>query len=682
LKKKPIKKGSYKKTKTIYLIFSLFAILFQASSIFAQKYVVSGDFDYAPFTFIDKTGKASGLEIDVLKEIAAANNIELNIQLSNWDNAFSNMIAGKTDIIVGIIFSEERANYLDFTIPIHTEYYSIFIRKDLYFKDLSSLYNYKLVALNEDASIDKYLKPMGLFNNYVLAESLPEALTKIELGLADYVIAPNLLGLNVIENNKYKNIEIKGPSIIPSIYCMAVKKGNTQLLKVLNDGISDLRKNGKLTKIQEKWKVYEKDDFKYKHIAKIIGIIFIIAIVLLILVFVWVWSLRRQIKKQTENIKLKNQELQKSEEKFRIITENSSDIIWHLDSNFILTYISPADERVRGFKREEIIGKSLFSILKPEGIELLKEANKKRLFELSRGIKSAPVIYELEEVCKDGSWVWVEATATAFYDEDGNISGYHGVSRDITERKKAELLLKERESQLRDLNSTKDKLFSIIAHDLRSPFNAILGFSDILINNKKEIKAAESENYLKIINSSAKNTLTLLDNLLTWAKSQTGKIIYKPEKINLTEIVNEILKVSKSIAKIKNISLKYNQTADIEVYADVNMLNTILRNLISNAIKYSHSNGEINISAIQNKNKIEITVSDNGVGISEEIQNKLFEIDANITSSGTANEKGSGLGLILCKEFVEKHGGEIWLESELGKGSAFTFSLAIYNFDK
>jgi signal transduction histidine kinase len=288
----------------------------------------------------------------------------------------------------------------------------------------------------------------------------------------------------------------------------------------------------------------------------------------------------------------------------------------------------------------------------------------------------------LEEVCKDGSWVWVEATATAFYDEDGNISGYHGVSRDITERKKAELLLKERESQLRDLNSTKDKLFSIIAHDLRSPFNAILGFSDILINNKKEIKAAESENYLKIINSSAKNTLTLLDNLLTWAKSQTGKIIYKPEKINLTEIVNEILKVSKSIAKIKNISLKYNQTADIEVYADVNMLNTILRNLISNAIKYSHSNGEINISAIQNKNKIEITVSDNGVGISEEIQNKLFEIDANITSSGTANEKGSGLGLILCKEFVEKHGGEIWLESELGKGSAFTFSLAIYNFDK
>ncbi|KUG24718.1 two-component system sensor histidine kinase [hydrocarbon metagenome] len=388
-----------------------------------------------------------------------------------------------------------------------------------------------------------------------------------------------------------------------------------------------------------------------------------------------------QIKRKTESIDLKNQELQKSEEKFRVITENSSDIIWHLDSNFLLTYISPADERIRGFKKEEVIGKSLFSILKPEGIEMLKEANKKRMIDLSNGIKSAPVIYELEELCKDGSWVWVEATATAFYDSDGKISGYHGVSRDISERKKAELLLKERESQLRELNSTKDKLFSIIAHDLRSPFNAILGFSEMLIENSNDFNAAESEEYLGLINSSAKNTLILLDNLLTWAKSQTGTIIYKPEETNLHAIINEILEVSKSVAKIKNISINYTQTDVREVYADVNMLKTILRNLISNAIKYTHSNGEIAISAVQNQNNIEITVSDNGVGMSEETRNKLFEIDANITTTGTANEKGTGLGLILCKEFVEKHGGEIWVKSELGKGSALIFTLPLANID-
>jgi len=675
--KKKITQSNLLMANNIYLIFILLATLFQPGKLFAQEYLVGGDSDYPPFTFIDKTGKPSGLEVDVLEAIAASNDIKVNFQLSSWDSALSNFKTGKTDIIIGIIFSEEREKFLDFTIPIHTEYYSIFIRKDLPFNDLSSLYDYRLVALDEDVSIEKYLIPMGLFNNYVLAKSIPEALSAIELGLADYVLAPNLLGLNVIRNNKYQNIEIKGPSIIPSIYCMAVKKGDTQLLNILNNGISELRRNGKLTEIQEKWKVYEQDDFKYKRTAKIIGIIFIIAFVLLILVFIWVWLLRLQIKKQTESINLKNQELQKSEEKFRIITENSSDIIWHLDSNFHLTYISPADERIRGFKREEVIGKSLFSILKPEGIEMLMEANKKRMSDLSKGIRSAPAIYELEELCKDGSWVWVEATAEAYYNRDGKVSGYHGVSRDISERKKAEILLKERESQLRELNSTKDKLFSIIAHDLRSPFTAILGLSELLIENIKDFKVAESEEYLGIINSSAKNTLILLDNLLTWAKSQTGNNIYKPAKTNLTAIINTIIEESKSIAKIKNISVKSTQTDDVEVYADVNMLKTILRNLISNAIKYTHSNGKIAISAVQNKNNIEIRVSDNGVGMSEETQNKLFEIDATVTTTGTADEKGSGLGLILCKEFVEKHGGEIWVKSELEKGSTFIFSLPI-----
>lgn len=663
--------------KNICLTFILFVTLLQPGKILGQEYIVGGDYDYAPFSFIDKTGKPSGLEIEVIEAIADLTGIKLNFQLSSWDTALSNIYSGQTDIIVGIIFSEQRAEFLDFTIPLHTEYYSIFIRKDLPLDDLSSLYDYNLVVLEKDISIEKYLIPMGLYQNYILAKSLPEALSVIELGLADYVLAPNLLGLNEIKKNNYQNIEIKGPSIIPSIYAMAVRKGNTELLNILNNGISELRRSGKLTEIQEKWKVYESDDTKYQRTARIIGIVFILVIVLLIIVFIWVWSLRLQLKKQSESIILKNQELQKSEEKFRVITENSSDIIWHLDNNLILTYISPADERIRGFKREEVIGKHLFSILKPEGIEMLKEANKKRKFDLSIGIKSAPEVYELEELCKDGSWVWIEATATAFYDKNGKFSGYHGVSRDITKRKKAELLLQEQERQLRELNSTKDKLFSIIAHDLRSPFSAILGFSEMLIDKTSDINEAESQQYLGIINSTAKNTLVLLDNLLAWAKTQTGQNTYNPEKINLLVVINEILEVSKSTAKIKNISVNYSQTDDIEVYADVNMLKTILRNLLSNAIKYSHSNGEIAISASQNEKNIKISITDNGVGMTEETRNKLFEVGTSFSTMGTANEKGSGLGLILCKEFVEKHGGKIWVNSEPGKGSAFIFTLPL-----
>ena len=165
----------------------------------AKTYRVGGDFDYAPFSYIDKTGKAAGLEIEVLNEIARSANLELEIELTPWKTAISNFRDGKTDILAGVLFSEEREKLFDLTIPIHTEYYSIFIRKDLELNDLSNLYDYKLVALSEDVSVEKYLIPMGLYKNYELAGSLPEALSIIELGRADYVIAPNLLGLRTIK---------------------------------------------------------------------------------------------------------------------------------------------------------------------------------------------------------------------------------------------------------------------------------------------------------------------------------------------------------------------------------------------------------------------------------------------------------------------------------------------------
>jgi signal transduction histidine kinase len=254
----------------------------------------------------------------------------------------------------------------------------------------------------------------------------------------------------------------------------------------------------------------------------------------------------------------------------------------------------------------------------------------------------------------------------------------------ILEQQKEEIVTTSKElkianKQLTELNATKDKFFSIIAHDLRSPFNGILGFSELLIENVKEFETAESERYLEIINSSAKNTLVLLNNLLFWAKSQTGQINFNPKKIVLASIIQEIIKTSNSVAKIKDISLNYIKSDEIEAYADENMLLVILRNLISNAIKFTNPKGKINVYTLQNDNFIEIAVSDNGVGMNEETRKKLFDISTNITSPGTANEKGSGLGLILCKEFVEKHGGKIWIESEEGKGSIFYFTLPHHN---
>ena len=537
--------GSYVMTKKILLpfIFILLVVHLQTNNTFAQSYVVGGDYDYAPITFVDENGNASGLDIDILKTISRKRNIKFSYQLSSWDSALHHIQSGEIDIITGIIFSQEREKFVDFTIPIHTEYYSIFIRDDLEFQDISSLYNYKPIVLDQDISIEKYLIPMGLYKNYVMANSLPEALKEIELGNADYVIAPNSLGINEINRNKYQHIDIKGPPIIPSIYCMAVKKGDSQLLNILNEEITELRKSGTLTEIQNKWEVHERDEYKYERIAKSIAIFLGASIFLLLLFLVWIRTLRAQIRKKTKSIEQNIQELQKSE------------------------------------------------------------------------------------------------------------------------------------IQLKELNATKDKLFSIIGHDLRAPFNAIIGFSELLTEAVKEKEMKKIEKYSDIISNSSQKAMDLLLNLMEWSSSQTGRMSFTPENFDMNQIIHDNIHFYKEIAKDKSISITNKNGASRNVYADKAMINTVLRNLISNAIKFTNPGGHIEIAAERIEDGMKVSVSDTGTGMSKAEADKLFGSKTQHSTPGTKNEGGTGLGLMLCKEFIEKHQGKIWAESEPGKGSVFYFTL-------
>ena len=237
--------------------------------------------------------------------------------------------------------------------------------------------------------------------------------------------------------------------------------------------------------------------------------------------------------------------------------------------------------------------------------------------------------------------------------------------------------LKESENQLKKNIATKDKLFSIIAHDLKSPFHSILGLSELMIDDMYRPEDANNKRILTHINTSAQSTLVLLDNLLNWSTTQTGKTSITLEKQSFSSIIKEIFELLSSAAENKNIHLSFLAPEEIIVHADMNMIKTILRNLISNAIKFTNPDGKINVYAMQSNGFVEITVSDNGVGMDEEAISKLFQLETNKSTYGTENEKGSGLGLILCKEFVEKHGGKIWVESELGKGSEFRFTLPL-----
>ncbi|MEZ5083711.1 MAG: tetratricopeptide repeat-containing sensor histidine kinase [Bacteroidales bacterium] len=229
--------------------------------------------------------------------------------------------------------------------------------------------------------------------------------------------------------------------------------------------------------------------------------------------------------------------------------------------------------------------------------------------------------------------------------------------------------------ELKDANQTKDKFFSIVAHDLKSPFNSLLVLTKLLLDDYGTFSHEERKQFISQIKSSAENTYSLLENLLQWASTQSGKTVIVKEKINLFKMSEESVSLLAPIAKNKKISLQSIIESDIHGFADKNMISTVMLNLLSNAVKFTQQKGEIKISACEKNNHIEVLISDSGVGISKKNIDKLFKPGEKFQTVGTDREKGTGLGLILCKEFVEKNDGEIWVESEEGKGSKFYFSL-------
>jgi len=233
--------------------------------------------------------------------------------------------------------------------------------------------------------------------------------------------------------------------------------------------------------------------------------------------------------------------------------------------------------------------------------------------------------------------------------------------------------------KLQELNKAKDKFFSIISHDLKSPFNSILGFTEILKEQSSLLEDQEREQIFNSLYNSTRNTYNLLNNLLQYSKFQVGLVEFKPSPISLMQVVKENINILEGTALKKQIYLKNCLKKDIVVSSDGEMLNSILRNLINNAIKFTKESGEISISALEENDFVKIRIKDTGVGMSAETLANLFKMDARKSTPGTNKEEGTGLGLLLVKEFVEKNGGQIFVESEVGRGSEFSFTLKLFN---
>lgn len=260
--------------------------------------------------------------------------------------------------------------------------------------------------------------------------------------------------------------------------------------------------------------------------------------------------------------------------------------------------------------------------------------------------------------------------------EDLESANFH-LTRELKERRLAEESLKRSENQLIELNATKDKFFNIVAHDLKNPFTCLLGSTELLHENISKMDAEEIKMLAQILNDSAKSGYAILLNLLDWSRSQTGLIKFNPVRINLKTLIDDNISDLRLYSTNKSIELHSDVKENIFIFADENMINTVLRNLLSNAVKFTNRNGKVNVSTVLNGNRVTISVKDTGIGISGENLKKLFRIDTKYTRPGTEKEQGTGLGLKLSKEFVEKMSGKIWVKSIENQGSEFIFSIPV-----
>ena len=235
--------------------------------------------------------------------------------------------------------------------------------------------------------------------------------------------------------------------------------------------------------------------------------------------------------------------------------------------------------------------------------------------------------------------------------------------------------LRASEQQLKDLNVRKDKFFSIVSHDVKSMLVSAIGFSKLLISDADTLPREMVKEFATHVHRSTTNTYDLLENLLTWTRMQTGRMLYQRAWHGVDDLIQNNIRMLQDNAARKGIQLSREGNREAQVYADRNMINSVLQNLISNAIKFTERGGEVTVSSRAFDHTVEIAVRDNGVGINPDDLSKLFRIDMNHSTPGTAEEEGTGLGLVLCKEMIEKHEGRIWAESEPGRGSAFYFTL-------
>lgn len=387
-----------------------------------------------------------------------------------------------------------------------------------------------------------------------------------------------------------------------------------------------------------------------------------------------VWVLRDE----TDEM-LASEALQASEEKYRSITQNINECIWaaeNVKGEMKAIFYTPSAKKITSYEPQEFLNDAELwgKIIHPDDVDFVGDKMDNLYGDPVRNLETL----EYRIIDKLGSVIWIENKITVVRDQKGKIQKVFGIISDISLAKRAEEELKRSTRDLKELNETKDRFISIVSHDLRTPFSSIIGYTDLLLN-EKNIDDEKRTKYIQYIQESSRSMLGLVNSLLDWTRLQTGRIKFEPDRINAKHVVDKSIQILTGAAIQKKIKIVNELAKEFYIHADEGLLLQVFNNLVSNAIKFTKQEGNIVISAKASieKKQIEFIVKDDGIGIKEADIQKLFKIDTKFTTSGTAGEKGSGLGLSLVHDIIRKHGGDIWVNSEVGKGTQFIFSIPV-----
>ena len=646
-----------KKLSVVWIFLSVITATF---SVLNAQVKVGGDFNYPPYSFIDEKGNPVGHDIEIMKEIAKIHDLDISFELEQWDTTLNKLRRGEIDVVAGIVYSEKRDQIYDFSIPIQSVHYTIFANTKAGIINADDLPGKRAVALKGDIANESFLIPLGLYENAFFAKSLPDAMEEINKGKYDYVLAPYPLGNRIIQENNYHNIVISGAPILPSVYCLAVKNGNVELLKKINSGILELKRSGKLTKIQKKWIQYANEEERYRNILNVAIIVLLVLLVVLVIVGSWLFLLKRQVRLQTERIR-------QGEKNYQNIFLSANDAMLILNKSGVIEDLNPVAADLYGYEKEEMMGLNVREIISDTYHFLIKRF-------VDGDFHDQYLYGESMDKKRDGTKFNTDIKITnVTYKNSEHI---FAIIRDITQYVQSQQELEKAIQKAEMINKVKSSFFADISHEIKNPLSAVIGYIYLL----KESELGERERkFVDIIDNSSKTLLQIIDDILDLSKLESGK--FKLE--NCVFVIKETVRTTYDLLMIKarekslDFVLTVEEDISEKVIGDPLRVQQVLMNLCTNAIKNT-AKGKVLIQ-VKGKNlqedKIEVlfTVEDTGVGIKKEDYSKVFGSFEQIRNVYNTHVKGTGLGLKIARHLAERMGGDIWFKSEYGIGSTFYF---------